>query len=198
MEIKKELAIKLFEIGAIRFGEFTLKSGQKSPIYIDLRILVSFPEVLKKVSNAMLAKAKPLEFDLIAGIPLAGISIATAMSIEQNIPMIFPRKEIKKYGTKKAIEGVFVPGQKVLVVDDLITTGVSKLEAINPLKDAGLKVKDICVLVDRKQGGREFLKTKNYSLHCVLTITELINILKDNNKITSKQFKLVKKFITGE
>ncbi len=190
MSQKEQIAIDLFSIGAVKFGNFTLKSGLKSPIYVDLRVLVSYPKVLGIVAKELveLAKSKNLKFDRIAGIPYAAISIATAVSLESGWPMIYPRKEVKDYGTKKAIEGEFKEGETVLVIDDLITTGASKFEAIQPLEAAGLKVKDIVVLIDREQGGKKELAAKGYDLHSVLTIGEVLEILREKKKISEGQF----------
>ncbi len=187
MSTKEKLCVELFDIGAVKFGEFTLKSGLLSPIYIDLRILVSYPNVLRNVASELIRITKPLHFDKIAGIPYAAISIATAVSLQANYPMIYPRKEQKGYGTKRAIEGVFKEGETVLVYDDLITTGSSKFEAIQPLEEAGLKVKDIVVLVDREQGGKQEVEAKGYKLHAVFTISEMLDILKQSGKITEEQ-----------
>ena len=129
--MKKEIALALHEIGAIKFGEFTLKSGIKSPIYIDLRLLISYPKVLKMISKAMIELAEGLEFDVIAGIPYTALPIATAISIEKDWPMVYARKEVKDYGIKKKIEGVFKEGDTALIIDDLITTGGSDYHGLD-------------------------------------------------------------------
>src|SRR3989338_6262313 len=198
MDSKERLCLDLFNIGAIKFGDFTLKSGLKSPIYIDLRVLVSYPQILHKVAAELRKITLGCEFDRIAGIPYAAISIATAVSLENDIPMIYPRKEQKGYGTKRTIEGNYTEGDRILVYDDLITTGESKFEAIAPLEEAGLKVKDIVVLVDREQGGKQELAVKGYKLHAVMTISKLLECLMESRKVTEKQFREVKKYLDGE
>lgn len=154
-----------------------------SPIYIDLRLIVSYPEVLKMVAQAMWEKVSGLEFDLVCGVPYTALPIATAMSLEHNLPMIMRRKEVKDYGTKKAIEGVFNPDQKVLVIEDLVTSGSSVFETIEPLELENLKVSDIVVLLDREQGGFKNIAAKNYNLHSVFTMTELLDILFNSGRI---------------
>ena len=193
--MKKEIALALHEIGAIKFGEFTLKSGIVSPIYIDLRLIVSYPKVLKLISDAMVELAKGLEFDVIAGIPYTALPIATAVSLDQNWPMVYARKEVKDYGTKKKLEGVFTEGQTALIIDDLITTGGSKFETAEPFEASGLKVKDFIVLVDREQGGGRKLEEKGYRLHSVIGINELLDILKEEGKISKEDYNRSKSFI---
>jgi uridine monophosphate synthetase len=169
------LANGLLSAGCIKFGEFTLKSGLKSPIYIDLRQIITYPELLGQVAAAYLPLLKELKFDRLAALPYAAIPIATAISLQGNYPLIYPRKEVKAYGTKAEIEGEYHAGETVVVIDDLATTGSSKFEAIEKLTFAGLKVKDVVVLVDRQSGAKESLAEAGYDLHAVLTITRLLD-----------------------
>ncbi|MCX7030627.1 MAG: orotidine-5'-phosphate decarboxylase [Spirochaetes bacterium] len=171
------IAVGLHALGAVRFGEFTLKSGQKSPLYLDLRLLVSDPALMRTVARAIAGLLSGLSYERIAAIPYGGLPIGQAVALETGRPLLYPRGEVKEYGTKKAIEGAFTPGETVVVLDDLVTTGGSKLEAIAPLAEAGLVVKDIVVLVDREQGGAEELAAHGYALHAVLTLGRLLDAL---------------------
>jgi uridine monophosphate synthetase len=182
------LADGLLSAGCIKFGTFTLKSGLQSPIYIDLRQIISHPKLLADIAQAYLPLLSTLQFSRIAGLPYAAIPIATAISLARNYPMIYPRKEAKTYGTKAEIEGEYHPGETVVVIDDLATTGGSKFEAIEKLTGAGLVVRDVVVLVDRQSGARESLAQAGYSMHAVFTITQLLDYWEmtgkaDKNKI---------------
>ena len=191
----KSLILKLFEIGAVKFGEFKLKSGIISPIYIDLRLTVSYPELLKEVGEAMWEKVQNLPFDIICGVPYTALPIATAISLAHNKPMVMRRKEVKDYGLKKAIEGTFEAGQNVLVIEDLVTSGMSVFETIEPLEHEGLKVTDIVVLIDREQGGKTHIQGKGYNLHSVLTISEILETLQQAGKIETAMTNQVRTFI---
>jgi uridine monophosphate synthetase len=182
-KILASLANGLLEAGCIKFGEFTLKSGLKSPIYIDLRQIITYPKLLEQIAAAYLSVLRPLSFVRIAGLPYAAIPIATAISLQGNYPMIYPRKEVKEYGTKAEIEGEYHAGETVVVIDDLATTGGSKFEAIEKLTAAGLKVKDVVVLIDRQSGAKELLEQAGFRLHAVLTISQLLDYWEKNRKV---------------
>lgn len=165
------LVRRLFEIGAIRFGEFVLKSGITSPFYIDLRVVISYPPVLAEIGRRLAAEVGGCRADRIAGIPYAGLPLAVAASLAGGVPLVYARREVKSYDTKRQIEGLFQAGERVVVIDDIVTDGASKLEAIEPLEAAGLVVRDLVVLIDRQQGGRERLAAKGYALRAVLTVS---------------------------
>lgn len=189
------LSDNLLSAGCIKFGEFTLKSGLKSPIYIDLRQIISHPKLLAEVAQAYLPLLSTLHFSRIAGLPYAAIPIATAISLAGNYPMIYPRKEAKTYGTKAEIEGEYHAGETVVVIDDLATTGGSKFEAIEKLTGAGLVVKDVVVLVDRQSGAKESLAGAGYSLHAVLTINQMLDYWEGAGKVGKDKIEETRKFL---
>lgn len=185
---RSTLADDLLESGCVRFGKFTLKSGKVSPIYLDLRRLVSYPRILQRVAKEYAETLKGLQFDRIAGLPYAALPIGTAISLEMNRPLIYPRREVKEYGTKAAIEGDYNAGETVVVIDDLATTGDTKIESIQKLEAAGLKVKDIVVLIDREQGAKEMLAKAGYNFHAVTTLRKLLDEWIASGAITREQF----------
>jgi uridine monophosphate synthetase len=189
------LADGLLEAGCIKFGDFTLKSGLQSPIYVDLRQIVSFPKLLADVAQAYLPILSKLQFSRIAGLPYAAIPIATAVSLAGNYPMIYPRKEAKTYGTKAEIEGEYHAGEAVVIIDDLATTGGSKFEAIEKLTGAGLVVKDVVVLIDRQSGAKESLEQAGYSMHAVLTITQLLDYWEETGKVERDKIEETRLFL---
>jgi uridine monophosphate synthetase len=194
----KTLADGLLSAGCIKFGEFTLKSGLKSPIYIDLRQIISYPKLLAAVAQAYLPIVSSLQFSRIAGLPYAAIPIATAISLAGNYPMIYPRKEVKAYGTKAEIEGEYHTDETVLVIDDLATTGGSKFEAIEKLTGVGLIVKDVVVLIDRQSGAKESLEQAGYAMHAVLTITQLLDYWEETGRVGKDQIEETRQFLNNK
>jgi len=192
---QKSLADELLSAGCIKFGEFTLKSGLTSPIYIDLRRIITYPKLLEQVGAAYLPILSILQFSRIAGLPYAAIPIATAISLAGNYPMIYPRKEVKTYGTKAEIEGEYHAGETIAVIDDLATTGGSKFEAIEKLTGAGLVVKDVVVLVDRQSGAKESLAQAGYSMHAVLTIGQLLEYWEGNGRVEKSKIEETREFL---
>jgi uridine monophosphate synthetase len=192
-----DLAEQLHRIGAIQFGHFTLKDGRESPFYVDLRLLISDPGVLRQAGHAMAERARDLSFDRIAGLPYAGLPIAVAMSLDCGVPLIYPRKESKGYGTQRAIEGAYRSGERVLVVDDVITSGGAKVEAVAPLRQAGLIAEDVLVLVDRSADRGASLRPHGLTLHSVLRIEEVLEPLRDAGRITPAQLDEARRFLAG-
>jgi orotate phosphoribosyltransferase len=192
------LPATLFEQGCIQFGDFTLKSGLKSPIYIDLRLLVSNPTTLKQVAGEMAAIASRLEFDRIAAIPYAGLPIGVALALELGSPLIYPRREKKAHGLRRDIEGVYYPGETALIVDDLITRGDSKLEVIDAIQGRRLTVHDILVLIDREQGGSRDLRARGYCLHAVLGLRQMLDSLLEDGHIQEHQYEATLHYLSRE
>ncbi|MEZ4518046.1 MAG: orotate phosphoribosyltransferase [Chloroflexota bacterium] len=181
------LVLTLFDVGAIQFGRFRLHSGKESRIYIDLRVVVSYPHALRQVAAAYRTVLETLTFDLLAATPLAGLPIGTAICLDMNMPLIYPRKTAKSYGTGKNIEGRWSIGQTAVVIDDLITSGDSVLQTIATLKASGLRVTDSVVLIDREQGGRQTLEGQGYQLHSVLTLPGVLDVLVEHQRLTNRQ-----------
>ena len=194
-DAEKKLIDDLHAIQALKFGEFKLKSGALSPFYVDLRVIISHPPILRAIAQRILDLLAPLTFQRIAGIPYAGLPIATAVSLAGNLPMIYARKEAKDYGTKRVIEGAFAAGETVVLIDDVITDGASKFEAAEPLAQAGLVVKDFAIFLDREQGGGDRLRDKGYTLHSALRISAVLDHLRDAGRLSPDQFARCLNFI---
>ncbi len=186
---QQDLILQLYDIGCILFGEFVQASGAVFPYYIDLRKIISNPQVFHQILSAYADILKELSFDRIAGIPYGSLPTATGLALRLNHPMIFPRKEVKAHGTRRVIEGNFNPGETVVVVDDILISGKSVMEGAEKLKSAGLKVNDIVVFMDHEQGVKDRLSANGYQAHSVLTISEITETLYQAGRINEAQFK---------
>jgi orotate phosphoribosyltransferase/uridine monophosphate synthetase len=198
------LAEALFRLGGVKFGSFTLgRSTVDSPIYIDPKVLLREPRILARVSQLIktetelgLAMREPRfqTFDLVAGVPYGGLHLATAYSLASDVPMIYgipPRQE----GAEAKIEGRFKPGETVLVIDDLMTTGGSLVETLEILRGAGLVVHDAIVLVDRGQGGVERLKRHGMHLVPLLNLTQMLNHYASQGLISEADFRKSQEYV---
>ena len=197
-EEKLSLVRDLIRAGCFELGRFKLKSGQLSPFYIDLRMIISSPALLSLAASAYSRLLQEINYERIAGIPYAGIPLATAVSMRLDRPMIFPRLEMKEHGTGRRIEGAYSRGESVVLLDDLITTGKSKIEAIEVLRGEGLVVQHLVVLVERGRSGREELSNAGVQLHSYLNISEFLDICFDLGMIDEIALGKIMLFIDGE
>jgi len=182
----RELIIGLAELGALQFGDFTLASGQRSSLYVDLRLLVSKPILMSAAARAYTGLLESLRCDRIAGIPYAALPIGAAVSLASGVPLIYNRKETKSHGLGKDIEGIWQPGERVVVIEDVITTGGSIVRSVELFRSAGLVVEDAVVLLDRQQGGVENLQNAGIRAHSVLALDEVLQLLASTGHIPAE------------
>jgi uridine monophosphate synthetase len=175
--LKDSLVRHLIDTGCFRLGDFVLKSGKKSPFYIDLRRLISDPEAMDCAAKAYAAIAEGIPFDRISGIPAAALPLATAACLRLGCPMIWPRMPVKDHGTGNRVEGSFSKEERILLLDDLITTGASKLEALDILRTENLVVEDLVVLIERGKQGRIDMEKAGVRLHAFIHVREIFEIL---------------------
>lgn len=194
---KAELCRVLNKIGAIKFGTFKLTSGKTSPYYIDLRIVPSFPDAFKRVCDAYVKLLKvelgKEGFDRIAGIPTAGIPFASLIAYQLGKPFLYIRQRLRLHGRGRRIEGIIMPGDCVLLVDDLVTTGRSLRKAAKAIRAEGGIVNHALVLLDREEGGKQKLAEDNISLHYLLTAREAAEKLYEVGAIDDEQLKTILK-----
>lgn len=196
---KDEICTLLIRIGALKFGTFTLTGGRLSPYYVDMRIVPSFPEAFKTVETTFQSLAQNeigLErIDRIAGIPTAGIPFASVLAYLLQKPFLYARQEARTHGRERRVEGILHPGDKVLLVDDLITSGGSLLNATDAIVAEGGTVEDALVLIDREEGGREALRDRKINLNCLLKMSEAAQVLYDKDIITKDEMASILKQI---
>ena len=183
-----DLILQLFDIECITFGNFMQASGAVFPYYIDLRKIISNPQVFEQILSAYANVLQDLSFDRIAGIPYGSLPTATGLALRLNYPMIYPRKEVKAHGSRRLIEGNFSAGETVVVVDDILISGKSAMEGAEKLKSAGLNVNDIVVFIDHEQGVKDRLKANGYQAHAVLTISDITETLYEAGRINQEQY----------
>lgn len=193
----KRLAIGLYRSKCILFGKFKLTSGLESPYYIDLRSVPSHPRLFKLMIKAYINVVTKLKCKVVAGVATAGLPIASVIAYKLGKPLVYVRREAKKHGTGRCVEGHFRRGWRAVVVDDVASTGGSILRAVEALRGQGLEVHDAVVLVDREQGAYERLKSIGVTLHSTFKISELARILYEENLLPQHKFKLIMDYLRG-
>ena len=200
MEFVKEFATFLHEKGALKFGDFTLTSGNKSSYYVDLRIVPSFPhqfrKMIKQLQSNISANIGLENFDYLVSVPTSGLVIASALAIETVKPIIYVRNKPKDHGTSKTIEGSFEQGKKALMIDDVATTGGSVINAIKSLKESGLVISDTFVIINRMEGASQALEAEGIKMHDLTDILEITKVLHDQNLISDSVLEQVKNQIS--
>lgn len=195
-ENQERLAHQLFDLGAVKFGEFKLKlhdehpEAPRSSVYVDLRMLRRNPKVKAAAVDVYQELVSPLEFDLLADVPTAATPIVSSLSDRLDIGMITPRTDSKGHGTGAKIDGLLPEdgGRKAVVVDDLVTRAESKIEAVDVLTSHGLVVEDIVVLIDREQGGKQQLQERGLKLHSAFTMSQLLDLYHRTGRIDDNQY----------
>jgi orotate phosphoribosyltransferase len=198
------LAQTLFDLGGVQFGNFTVsESAVSSPVFVNPKVLISNPTALRVASKLMqqeinlaqsLRRARAHPFAVVAGVPVGGLLLATAFSLETNIPMIYAR--VRPEGTgKRGIEGRFNMGDAALIIDDLITRGSSVLETAELLEENRLKVKDVIVLVDREHGATERLRRRGYNLISILKLDVMLNHYMSRGLISEETYNICAEYL---
>ena len=196
MEFVKEFATFLHKNDIIKFGDFTLASGKDSSYYIDLRLVPSFPhefrKMIKNLQNLVIEKIGLDNFDSLASVPTGGLVVTSALAIEIVKPLIYVRNKPKEHGTTKSIEGKISAGMKVVMVDDVITTGTSVLNGIKQLKESGLAVSDVFVIINRLEGADKAFTDIGVRMHQLTDILEITSTLFQEKLINKEIFEKIK------
>lgn len=200
--LMKKVAFELILNDALRIGDFTLYSGKKSPYYVDLRQAISDPMTMDLIATS-LAQIIANEigndkFDKIMGVPTAGVPFTTIVCQKLSIPMLYYRKERKEHGVRKQIEGKMEANDRILMIDDLITTGKSVVQAAEAVREQGGQVTELVVLLDREQGGREFILSKNIKPHILFNVSEAFQWLNEVKLLGDDHYRVIMDYITAE
>ena len=195
--ILMEICQVLKKTNAIEFGAFKLPNGRITPYYIDLRVIPSFPDAFMKVTeifvNAIKDEVGTENFDRIAGIPTAGLPLSAITAYNLRKPFLYVRQKQKLRGRERRVEGIVMPGDRVLLVDDLVTTGFSLRKSALAVRSEGGIVSDAFVLLDREEGGRERLAEIGVKLHAVLRVREVAQKLYEMDAIEEEELKTILK-----
>lgn len=194
---KERMANILFKIDAIKFGVFKLTDGKASPYYVDLRVIPSFPDAFREICEAYAqyinSQIGVKNFERIAAIPLTGIPFASQIAYNLKKPFLYVRKGIRLHGRERRVEGILVSGDKVLLIDDLLTTGLTLKKAADAVRAEGGVVTEAVVFLDREEGGRQLLEKNGIKLHALLKISEMANTLFEIGAIDQESLKTILK-----
>ena len=192
---KTDICRILNRVDALKFGTFKLTGGKISPYYIGLRLISSFPDAFRimcEIQADFIRKKIGLDnFDRIAGLPLAGLPFASVIAYNLEKPFLYIRKDVRHHGRKRKIEGVLTPGNRVMLIDDLITSGLSLIRAAEAVRIEGGVTTDASVFLDREEGGVENLKMNNIKLHSLFKISELAHRLEEIGAINEVQMETI-------
>lgn len=199
MEFVKEFATFLHQRGIIKFGDFTLASGKKSSYYVDLRLVPSYPHqfriMIKYLQNNIVESIGLNSFDSLVSVPTGGLIIASALAIETVKPLIYVRNKPKDYGTSKSIEGQICGGMKVVMIDDVATTGGSVVNAIKSLKEAHVIIENAYVIVNRMEGADEALEKIGVRLHSITNVIQITQSLYEQKLVGNEILEKLRKQI---
>jgi orotate phosphoribosyltransferase len=197
LDRKEKMANILFKIDAVKFGVYKLSSGKASPYYIDLRVIPSFPDAFREIcdfyADYITTNIELKNFDRIAGIPLAGIPFATQIAYNLKKPFLYVRKGVKLHGRERRVEGVLASGDRVLMVDDLVTTGITLKQACDAVRAEGGIVTEAIAFLDREEGGKQILEQNGIKMHALLKISEIANTLFEVGALDQENLKTILK-----
>jgi orotate phosphoribosyltransferase len=189
----------LNKIDALKFGVFKLSSGKASPYYVDLRIVPSFPDAFREICDFYVeyitSQVGLKTFDRVAGVPLAGIPFASQIAYNLRKPFLYVRKGARRHGRQRRVEGILVSGDRVLLIDDLVTTGLNLKKAINAIRAEGGVVTEVVALLDREEGGKEKLEKSGVKIHTLLQMREVADTLYEIGAIDEANLKTILKQI---
>lgn len=199
LDKQAKMANILYKIDAVKFGVYQLSSGKQSPYYIDLRVIPSFPDAFREIidfySQQITEEIGVKNFDRIAGVPIAGIPFASQIAYNLRKPFLYVRKDIKQYGRERRVEGILISGNKVLLVDDLLTTGLTLKNAVDAVRAEGGVITDLVVFLDREEGGKQLLESDGVKVHTILKMSEVAKTLFEVGAIDKESLRTIQKQI---